>query len=47
MDNNNENNLTAPVKENIMTMLNNENVFKITIIIISCLNKLHIAGNSE
>lgn len=37
--------LTSSVKENLQVMFNNENVFKIVVIMISCLNKLHHAGN--
>lgn len=41
IESNKENILTSSVKENIQVILNNKNVFKIVIIIIACLNKLH------
>lgn len=44
-DSNKEEILTASVKENIQMTLSNENVFKIVVILISCLNKLHHTGN--
>lgn len=39
--------ITASVKENIQMTLSNENVFKIVVILISCLNKLLHTGNSK
>lgn len=37
--------ITSLVKEIVQVMLTNENVFKIVVIIIACLNKLHQSGN--
>lgn len=45
LDTSKEEILTASVKENIQTTLSNENVFKIAVILISCLNKLLHTGN--
>lgn len=44
IETNEENILTPLVKENIQVMLTNENVFKIVVIMIACLNKLHQTG---
>lgn len=37
--------LTSSVKESLQVMFSNENIFKIVVIMMSCLNKLHHAGN--
>lgn len=39
--------VTSLVRETVQVMLTNENVFKIVVIIIACLNKLHQSGNSD
>lgn len=39
--------ITSSVKETIQAMCTNENVFKIVVIIIACLNKLHQSGNLD
>lgn len=42
-----DNIVTPPVTEDIHAMLTSENLFKIVVIIIACLNKLHQAGNTD
>lgn len=44
MESNKEDILTPSVKENIQVIFTNENVFKIVVIMIACLNKLHQTG---
>jgi len=40
-----ENIISSSNKENIETLFSNENIFKIVVILISCLSKLHRTGN--
>lgn len=42
---NNDDNLKS-TQDSLQQILNNDNVFKIIIILIACLNKLHQSGNS-
>jgi len=46
-ESNKEDILTSSVNENIQMISNNENLFKIVVTIIACLNKLHHTGNSN
>lgn len=47
-DTNAEEILTPSIKGNVEVLLNNEHIFKIVVILISCLNKLHhVTGNSN
>jgi hypothetical protein len=39
--------ITSSIQETVQAMLTNENVFKIVVIIIACLNKLHHSGNLD
>lgn len=47
IESNKEDILTPSVKENIQVILSNKNIFKIVVIIITCLKKLHQTGNSD
>lgn len=42
-----DNIVAPPVTEDIQAMLTSENLFKIVVIIIACLNKLYRAGNTN
>lgn len=42
----NDDNLKS-AQDTLQQILNNDNVFKIVIILIACLNKLHQSGNSN
>jgi len=44
---NKEDTLTPSVKDTIQFLSTNENIFKIVVIIIACLNKLHKEGNAD
>lgn len=44
---NKEDTLTPSVKDTIQFLSTNENIFKIVVIIIACLNKLHKEGNTD
>lgn len=39
--------VSSPITEDLKAMFTNENVFKIVVIIIACLNKFHQTGNTD